>query len=1026
MLLSVTPYHVSTNADDGAGSLREAIREVNQGLFNGIVFDSGMTISPATSLPAITSPVTILGQTDSSGHPLVRLDGIPAGPGAVGLELNAAGSVVQGLSITGFKGSGIVIDAAGSDTIQGNWIGLDLGGNIIGNGTGISVLGGNNTIGGTATGAGNVISGNDKDGVDFASGSAAGNVLAGNWIGLDITGELPFYGNFGNGVALSGSNNVLIQNNTISGNGSDGILLTDSSSNTIQANFIGTDVHGLANLDANNNPTVANNISGIELAGNSGSNLIGGAGMGNVLSGNFLDGVTLNTTASMANVIKGNLIGIDVNHALDPNSADGINVIAGPAIIGGAAAGEGNVISSNLAQGLDLGAGGTIVLGNYIGVDASGASMGNAQNGVLVHSSGNVIGGADPGDANVIAHSGAVFLGYTSTAVGAGVYVQSGNNNAIRGNSIFSNNTMGINFAVTQNGAVIEANQPVLNDSQGHVGPNNYQDFPVLSSVTISGNSVTVKGHLNGDPAGSYALDLFANASADATGYGQGQVYLGTATIAGGDFSVTFSNVTVSQTTNLFSATTTDAAGNTSEFAQDVAGVQGGPVITPLNNTTTLLTSSAPTSTFGDLATFTATISGGTSDMGGVLSFFSNGNLALQVTLAAGQTSATWSTSALGGGSYTITAQYSGDNKNQPSQAGLLQTVNRASSTTTLNASVSTLTLGQQVMFTAVVAPGSNTNGVLPTGSVMFMDGNTPLATVALDATGTAAYTTNALSLGTHVITAVYNSDSNFAASASSPLTESVTPAAASISGHTYFDVTGDGLSADDKIMGGVTVQLFLDKNGNGTLDAADGGPVATVVSDQTTGAYSFVNLAPGTYFVEEVTPNGFLQTAPAASHFYSNTMTSGTSVSNDDFDNFQQCNCKNSVSGVSFLIDGKTRVSDLRGHVHQGDTVQVTFDVLAGHTDVLSLVSYTAPGSSFNANTASQQKIYQDASGVFGPGWHSLTVVVPQCYFQIDFVCGYAIDHFGPAGSNIFYSAQGRLISADNGGTKPPPVTTH
>ncbi|HEV3022434.1 MAG TPA: DUF4214 domain-containing protein, partial [Pirellulales bacterium] len=48
----------------------------------------------------------------------------------------------------------------------------------------------------------------------------------------------------------------------------------------------------------------------------------------------------------------------------------------------------------------------------------------------------------------------------------------------------------------------------------------------------------------------------------------------------------------------------------------------------------------------------------------------------------------------------------------------------------------------------------------------------------------------------------------------------------------------------------------------------------------------------------------------------------------------------------------------------------------------------------------------------------YSLTVTIPNCYYQIDFVCGPAIVPFGPAGSNIFYSAQNRLFSADNGGT--------
>ena len=51
--------------------------------------------------------------------------------------------------------------------------------------------------------------------------------------------------------------------------------------------------------------------------------------------------------------------------------------------------------------------------------------------------------------------------------------------------------------------------------------------------------------------------------------------------------------------------------------------------------------------------------------------------------------------------------------------------------------------------------------------------------------------------------------------------------------------------------------------------------------------------------------------------------------------------------------------------------------------------------------------------------------MVVPNCYYQIDFVCGAPLTNLGPAGSNIFYSAQGRLIDADNGGTCAYTCTT-
>ena len=82
------------------------------------------------------------------------------------------------------------------------------------------------------------------------------------------------------------------------------------------------------------------------------------------------------------------------------------------------------------------------------------------------------------------------------------------------------------------------------------------------------------------------------------------------------------------------------------------------------------------------------------------------------------------------------------------------------------------------------------------------------------------------------------------------------------------------------------------------------------------------------------------------------------------------------------------------------------------------TLVSYTAPGPTFVASQAAQQQIFDIDTGVFGPGSYTLTVTIPHCYYQVDFVCGNAIDHFGPANSNIFYSAQNRLFSADNDGT--------
>jgi len=127
-------------------------------------------------------------------------------------------------------------------------------------------------------------------------------------------------------------------------------------------------------------------------------------------------------------------------------------------------------------------------------------------------------------------------------------------------------------------------------------------------------------------------------------------------------------------------------------------------------------------------------------------------------------------------------------------------------------------------------------------------------------------------------------------------------------------------------------------------------------------------------------------------------------------------------LTNVHYVINGSTVVTDLRGNIHPGDTVEADFTVPAGESGKLSLVSYTAPQAYFDANTASRQKVFAFDTETFGAGSHSETVTVPNGNFQVDFVCGDVITTFGPAGSNNFYHAQNRFISGDNGG---PAVNT-
>ena len=223
-------YPVTNTNDTGPGSLRQAILDSNghAGLDN-ISFNipgSGVrTITPATELPVITSPVTIDGYTQpgSSANTvaaadnavlLIELNGASAGNSGSGVTfgLNATGSTVRGLVINRFAGNGILILSNGN-TVAGNFIGTNASGTgALGNSLdGISVQASSNTIGGTTTTARNVISANGRHGISLGGGTAVAqnNVVQTNFIGTDVTGTL-LLGNGGDGVyAISATNNLI-------------------------------------------------------------------------------------------------------------------------------------------------------------------------------------------------------------------------------------------------------------------------------------------------------------------------------------------------------------------------------------------------------------------------------------------------------------------------------------------------------------------------------------------------------------------------------------------------------------------------------------------------------------------------------------------------------------------------------------------------------------------------------------------------------------------------------------------------
>jgi hypothetical protein len=140
---------------------------------------------------------------------------------------------------------------------------------------------------------------------------------------------------------------------------------------------------------------------------------------------------------------------------------------------------------------------------------------------------------------------------------------------------------------------------------------------------------------------------------------------------------------------------------------------------------------------------------------------------------------ATFTAAALTVGSHTITASYAATPSFGASSASLTQTVIQASVKAAVSSSANPSYYGQSVTFTANVAPNAAGSPV-PTGSVVFLDGNNILGSAVLNATGTATFTTSALSAGSHLITVSYTPGLNYAATTVT-MTQTVNPAITSL-----------------------------------------------------------------------------------------------------------------------------------------------------------------------------------------------------------------------------------------------------
>ena len=423
--------------------------------------------------------------TNAAGTAAVRNE-------SLGLYINSSGNTVGGTAagagnlISGNRFNGLALDTGASgSTVQGNTIGLNAAGTAaVANGNvGVSMASAGSTIGGASAGAGNVISGNGSEGVSV---TGAGNTISGNTIGLNAAGTAAVANSFGVVINNVAGNTVggttALARNTISGNTFDAVMITGSgaSGTVVRGNYLGSNPAGSAAL--------GNGRNGVYVTSSASGTNIGGtaAGAGNLISGNGSNGLQLDSGSQL---VQGNLIGTNAaGTAALANGSHGIYVGGGTShAIGGSSAAARNVISGNAGGGVFIFGGGSHTLqGNYIGTSANGASaLGNAgYYGVELYGTGsNQIGGTAAGAGNVIS-------GQSGSGKG-GIYVAS-NSNTVQGNKIGSNaaGTAGLPNAGPGIGIFVSS---VVNNTIGGsaAGAANLLAYNVGNGVNITAASAT-------------------------------------------------------------------------------------------------------------------------------------------------------------------------------------------------------------------------------------------------------------------------------------------------------------------------------------------------------------------------------------------------------------------------------------------------------------------------------------------------------------------------------------------------------
>lgn len=528
-LVSATTYTVTSTADTGPGSLRQAILDADASpgpdtiAFN--IIGSGVhTIVPATALPPITEAVTIDGYTQPSSS---------ANTNPVGLGLNTVLRIE--IAGTGTTGNGLVVEAI------------------------------NVTIRGLAI---NRFSQSQVEGSFFELHSNL--AVEGCFLGSSPDGLLGYAGGAGVSVLHPGSRVgglTPAQRNLISLNAVGSYVKIQEG--VVQGNLIGTDISGIRQMPG----TTTGNAAGISISQDD-PVTIGGADPNapNVIAG-METGISLGSPAA---IIQGNFIGVDAAQAGVISS--GTYGISHPSpvgsTIGGTGPGEGNVIGG-FDYGIFLDSAVAPLYGNFIGTDTTATkNFGNRIMGIFLSTSNQVVGGVGAGEGNVIAFNGWVGILVTDFA----------QMNPIRGNRIFSNGiggvgTNGVGLAIDLGNSSTPSGQNPndLGDADSGTSQfgNDFQNYPLITSAAPEGGGTRVIGSLNSLASTTFDLDFYANPSCRGRPRAllQAETYIGSAQVTtDGSGNVAFNILlpTPIEAGAPVTASATGPEGHTSELWQEI------------------------------------------------------------------------------------------------------------------------------------------------------------------------------------------------------------------------------------------------------------------------------------------------------------------------------------------------------------------------------------------------------------------------------------------------------------------------